>query len=125
MNVTYNPDTARVEWAPYRGDYGAHYAHETIELIEEHNCVKGCTRSGTEPEREEFGPGGNCHILAMVALGDHDRAIPELDPRPAGPHCDARQVPVPVLPGFDREEFERATAGIDPLFPIPPEGKAR
>ena len=103
MNVTYNADTSLVEWAPYRGDYGAHYAHELIEVIEERNCVKGCTRSGTQADRDEFGPGGNCHILAMVALGTYGEIIPELDPQPEGPHCRARQDP--------------AIAGMEPLFP--------
>ena len=103
MNVTYNPDTGRVEWAPYRGDYGAHYGTDLIDLIEAGNCSKGCARSGTQAERDEFGPGGNCHVLALVALGDYGEIVHGLDPRPAGPHCHARQDP--------------ATAGMEPLFP--------
>lgn len=102
MNVTWNAETERVEWAPYRGDYGTYYSTDTIELIEEHNCVKGCTRSGTKAQRAEFGPGGNCHVLALVSLGDYGEVRPELEPRPEGPHCTAREDP--------------ATAGMESLF---------
>lgn len=104
MNITYNPDTERVEWSPYRGDYGAHHSQDVIEAIEADSCIKGCTRSGTQAERDEFGPGGNCHILALVALGEYGQIIPELDPRPDGPHCTAREDP--------------ATVGMEPLFEV-------
>jgi hypothetical protein len=106
MNVTWNPDTEQVEWAPYRGDYGVHYAGELIEGIEELNCVKGCLKAGTQAQRDEFGPGGNCDVLAIVSIGEYGQTIPELDPRPDGPHCTARQDP--------------ATAGAAPLFEVGP-----
>lgn len=89
-------------WAPGRGDYGCEYGTDLIPIIEAHNCVKGCVSAGTQADIAEFGPGGNCHILALVAAAD-GTPIPELDPRQEGPHCRTRQDP--------------ATAGMDPLFP--------
>ncbi len=86
-------------WVPGRGDYGTEYSSDLIEIVERHNCVKGCTKAGSAAEREEFGPGGNCEVLAMIGA---DVPIPELEPRPAGPHCTARKDP--------------ATAGMAPLF---------
>lgn len=91
-------------WMPGRGDYGSEYSGDLIQIIERHNCLKGCTKSGTEAEREEFGPGGTCNILARVSLGQD--AVPELDPRPDGPHCTARQDP--------------AVVGMEPLFEVTP-----
>jgi hypothetical protein len=89
-------------WTPGRGDYGTEYAGDLIEIIEAHNCVKGCTRTGTPREIEDYGPGGTCEILARVSIPD---AVPELDPRPEGPHCTARVDP--------------ATVGMEPLFGEP------
>jgi hypothetical protein len=103
VNVTYNGTTGRVEWAPYRGDYGAHYGTELIPVIEAGNCVKGCTHAGKQKAIDEFGPGGICSVLARVGFIAYGEIIPELDPRPTGPHCYAREDP--------------ATAGMDPLFP--------
>lgn len=101
MNVTWNAETKSPEWAPWRGDYGAHYGADLIPLIEERSCVKGCTRAGTQAQRDEFGPGGSCYVLARVSLGEYGQVIPELEPRPDGPHCTAREDP--------------ATAGMEPL----------
>jgi hypothetical protein len=98
VSVCYEPGST--EWVPGRGDYGTEYATDLVEIIERHNCVKGCTRSGTQAERDEFGLGGNCEVLARVCV---PAAVPELDPRPDGPHCRVREDP--------------ATAGMDPLFP--------
>lgn len=87
-------------WIPGRGDYGTEYSGDLVAIIEAHNCVKGCTRAGTAAQQAEFGPGGCCGVLARVALGN--QPVPELDPRPDGPHCTAREDP--------------ATAGMEPLF---------
>lgn len=103
MNIT------KGGWIPYRGDYGARYSLDLIPLVEAANCSKGCTKSGTDAERDEFGPGGNCHILAMVSIGDQETPIPELVPTVDGIACTARQDP--------------ATVGIEPLVdvePVPP-----
>ena len=91
-------------WVPGRGDYGSEYSSDLIEIIEAHNCIKGCAHSGTDHDREEFGPGGNCHTLAVVSMGDQETPIPELDPTPDGPICRRRQDP--------------ATAGMEPLFEV-------
>lgn len=99
-------DSGATDWRPGRGDYGAEYAGDLIEIIERFNCSKGCTRSGSQADRDEFGPGGNCTVLAAVFMSPEE-GIPELDPRPDGPHCRARQDP--------------ATVGMDPLFPEVPE----
>lgn len=59
-----------------------HYSFEAVNHVEETNCARGC-RFGAptgSPEAEEFGPGGTCHVLAMVSLGD-GQSIPELDDR--------------------------------------------
>jgi hypothetical protein len=86
-------------WVPGRGDYGAEYATDLIRIIEQRNCVKGCTHAGSPAEVAEFGPGGCCPILARTFTED---ALPEIDPRPDGPHCDARHDP--------------ATTGTTPLI---------
>jgi len=36
-------------WIPGRGDYGAHYSTDLIEVIERKNCAKGCLKSGYAP----------------------------------------------------------------------------
>ena len=74
-------------WAPGRGDYGCEYATDLIPIIERLNCVHGCANSGTPEAKAEYGPGGDCAILAATFL---EKPIPELDPRPEGPHCRAR-----------------------------------
>jgi hypothetical protein len=95
-------------WIPNRGDDGAYYSADLIEVIEDGNCRFGCLRSGTDADREEFGPGGNCTVLALVGLGDQSTPIPELDPRPDGPFCRARE-PLPT-------DFELATRNTEPLW---------
>lgn len=97
-------------WIPGRGDYGTEYASELIEVIESGNCKKGCLRSGSDAEKAEFGPGGNCGILAMVALGDGETPVPELDPTPRYPTCRVRE-PIPT-------DFEVATRDMEPLFEL-------
>lgn len=50
-----------------RGDYGAWYASDLIELVEETNCSKErCVHAGDDADVAEFGPGGNCHLLAAL-----------------------------------------------------------
>lgn len=101
MSVCYEPGATN--WIPGRGDYGTEYAGDLVEIVERLNCSKGCTRSGTAADREAFGgPGGHCEILARI---DGRAEIPELDPRPDGPHCRVREDP--------------ATAGMEPLFEVP------
>jgi hypothetical protein len=89
-------------WIPGRGDYGAHYASDLIPLVEAMSCRLGCTKSGTQATRDEFGPGGDCEVLAVLSLGDGETRIPELEPHAEGPRCRARVDP--------------ATVGMDPLF---------
>jgi len=98
-------------WTPNRGDYGAHYATDLIPLIEKRNCIKGCVHSGSQSDRDEFGPGGNCHILAMVSLGAQDVRIPELVPQVHGIRCTAREDPAvaEMVPMFN----------MDPVTPEP------
>lgn len=85
------------------------YAHDAIEHIEEHNCSRGrgCTKGAGigSAKRAEFGPGGLCGVLAVVALGN--QPVPELaldgdtvtcsayDPRPEPPPRVHRPPPPP------------------------------
>lgn len=75
-------------WLPRRGDYGAHYAADLIPLVEATSCHLGCARSGTQQARDEFGPGGDCHLLAILTLPDR---VLEIKPREDGPVCTVRQ----------------------------------
>jgi hypothetical protein len=75
-------------WLPGRGDYGAEYAADLIALIEASSCRHGCAKSGTQADRDEYGPGGNCVILAMVCMPERQK---ELEPRADGPVCTARE----------------------------------
>jgi hypothetical protein len=103
-------------WTPGRGDYGADHSSGLIAIIEDHNCVKGCTLSGTRAARREFGPGGNCSILARVAIGDNE-PIRELDPRREGPHCTARIPPPEPDPPKPRRRPDNP-GGTEPLFDL-------
>jgi hypothetical protein len=71
-------------WRPRRGDYGLEYLADVVGLIELMNCTKGC-RLG-EPGSDE--PGGSCRIILRLL---DERPAPEIDPRPGGPVCTARQ----------------------------------
>ena len=74
-----------------RGDYGAEYASDVIEIIERFNCAKGCARAGSADVIAEVGSaGGSCDILARIWLQD---PVPEIDPRDDGPVCKVR-VPI-------------------------------
>lgn len=44
-----------------------HYADDTIQHIEEHNCIKGCQRPSIGSVTDEW-PGGDCPLLAKVLL---------------------------------------------------------
>jgi len=67
------------------------YASEALTAIEAWNCAKGCARGLADPAAfEEFGPGGTCHLLALVALGD-GQPIPELDDDGDTVTCTARE----------------------------------
>jgi hypothetical protein len=105
-------DILKNGWTPGRGDYGADHSSDIIALIEEHNCVHGCTRAGTAAERKEFGPGGNCSLLASVAAGGIP--IPELEPRRAGPYCTVRHPPPPKPPPKPRRKAP--PKDVPPLF---------
>lgn len=50
-------------------DHRFHHSSETIEHIEQHNCVKGC-KVPDPADVAEFGPGGACPLLAQVSIGD-------------------------------------------------------
>jgi len=102
-------------WRPTRGDYGSDHSSDLIEVIEAHNCVHGCLKSGSAAKRKEFGPGGNCEILARIAFWQSDdEPIREIDPRLSGPHCNAREAPPPKPAPAPRPH--RPPEGIDPLF---------
>lgn len=101
------------DWTPGRGDYGADHCTDIIELVEELNCStgRGCIHAGTRATIAEFGPGGNCGVLAMVVIAD--TPIPELDPQDEGPVCQRyAERPEPVRRGM------RTPKGIEPLFEV-------
>jgi hypothetical protein len=100
--VTVIPLEPGEPWKPGRGDYGCEYAGNLIEIVEQHNCVKGCTKAGTPEQVAEHGPGGVCDVLVRIFT---EEPVPELDPRPDGPVCTVREDP--------------ATVGMDPLFDAP------
>ena len=60
-----------------RGDFGAEYATDLIPIVEATNCALGCTKAGPTSAIAELGPGGTCHVLAMLSLGD-GTPVPEL-----------------------------------------------
>lgn len=90
-------------WLPGRGDYGTEYATELIALIEARNCAQGCNNAGPAAAREDFGPGGTCHWLALIS-------IPE---RVTGFVHDGRDAPLCT------NRADPATANTDPLFEVP------
>lgn len=96
------PDVTAEGWLARRGDYGAEYAADLIPLIEATTCHLGCVNAGSEAERAEFGPGGNCHLLAQLCVPER---MAEFVPEPDGPRCTARVDP--------------ATVGMEPLFEDP------
>ena len=76
-------------WRPARGDYGREYLTEVIDLIEERNCAKGCERAGGEfMIIAAMTPSGICPVMAEVI---QELPVREIDPRPDGPDCTARQ----------------------------------
>lgn len=87
-----------------RGDYGAEYAFEIIEIIERLNCVKGCLRAGDASDIANIGPSGVCEIALRVL---EEKPVPEIDHLPSGPVCNARQ---PIL---EPDPYE----GMEPLLP--------
>jgi len=97
-------DGGPLDWVPGRGDYGTEYAFALVEIIEEHNCSKGCVFAVRDAV-DEWGPGGNCSVLAMIGA---DVPVPELNPLPAGPVCRKREAPP--------SEFDLSTVGMDPLL---------
>jgi hypothetical protein len=101
---------AVVTWTPRRGDLGAHYASDLIPVVEATNCSRGCVHAGTRREQEEFGPGGNCTMLAALSLGDGTpiEALTLVEDGTDGGtriDCSARVDP--------------NTVGMAPLFPLP------
>lgn len=74
-----------------RGDYGCHYASGVVELVEKHNCSKGCTVPDPK-DVAEFGPGGTCGLLALLFTGD---PIPEFEALPTHVVCHARTTEIP------------------------------
>lgn len=54
---------------PSEGPWG--YAFDAIDAVEEANCSKGCVHGArTRAALAEWGPGGQCDVLAQVAIGD-------------------------------------------------------
>lgn len=54
---------------PYvpRRDTRFEYAGQAVAYIERHNCARGCVNAGPDTSA---GPGGTCHLLAAVSMGD-------------------------------------------------------
>ena len=80
---------------PYRSrrDYRFEYTGEAIGAIITHNC-HGCTIP--EPDTiAQFGPGGDCAILATVAIGDPNMPIPQLLDNGRTIRCTNRRVDPP------------------------------
>lgn len=79
---------------PYiaRRDHRFAYSTEAIEHVEQVNCSRGCRFGAApgSPEHEEFGPGGTCGVLALVACGMGDE-IPVLEDDGATITCTARE----------------------------------
>jgi len=92
-----------VTYIPRRGDFGAHYAIDLIPVVEATNCSLVCGHAGTEADRDEFGPGGICHVLAILAIGDVP--VEELTRVEDRIDCSARTDP--------------RAANTDPLFEVP------
>jgi hypothetical protein len=90
-----------MSYVPRRGDFGAEHASDLIPIVEATNCVLGCINAGTATDIGEFGPGGNCPVLAMVCLGD-GAPVPELTRVGRRIDCSARVDP--------------ATAGMGPFL---------
>ena len=92
------------EWKPGRGDYGAEHAGDVLLMVEATTCSRGhgCVHAGSDSDREEFGPGGNCVVLARLFRNE---VMPELDPQPSGPVCRSYE-----------QRPDPAVAGIEPLF---------
>lgn len=68
-----------------------YYAADAMAHVEARNCALGCSVGLSTPEAfVEFGPGGTCHLLALVAVGTSD-PIPELDDDGENVTCLARE----------------------------------
>jgi len=85
---------------PMRGDFGAEHATDLIPIVEATNCSHGCLKAGPPADIAEFGPGGNCHVLAMLMIGGVP--VEELTVVEDRIDCSARVDP--------------ATAGMEPLL---------
>lgn len=97
------PRSDPVDRATYvygRGDYGSEYATDLVAKIDGWNCALGCQRAGDDAARAEFGPGGNCSLLAQLFA---KVPVPEFDPRQNGIHCIAR-VPLDAPVVLDGQE---------------------
>jgi len=57
-----------------RRDHRFHRSSDAIEHIEQHNCVKGC-KVPDPAYVAEFGPGGDCPLLAQVSIGDGEPVL--------------------------------------------------
>jgi hypothetical protein len=72
-----------------RGDYGAEYASELIELVERDNCSLGCTYPDPSTVLV-FGPGGDCDLLIALFL---EVPVPEFRRDEHTITCLSRQAP--------------------------------
>jgi len=106
------PKDATDEWQPHRGDYGTEYAGDLVELIEQRNCVQGCTLAGARKLRREVGPGGSCIHLCTISLGDPVTGF--VDDGGDAPLCTHRVPPPPPV-----RRGRRRRAGVEPLFEVP------
>jgi hypothetical protein len=79
------------------------YAAETVEAVEQWNCSKGhgCTHGAEKGsvEWEDFGPGGTCHLLALIFLQEKIEEMDDDGKRVTCRSYDPRPDPrAPVIP---------------------------
>lgn len=115
LDLDVSPDAMR--WSaepppprPFRSrrDGRFSYSTEAIDHIESTSCSLGCRRGAApgSPEAEEFGPGGTCGVLALVAIGDGE-PIEDLDDQGDRVVCRVRE----PLPQRDLGDPVPAVAG--------------
>jgi hypothetical protein len=112
-------------WLPSRGDYGTHYADQLIQLIEARNCIQGCTHAGTLAAIREHGPGGTCHLLALVGLPErvkgfeHDGGVTTIEQPDDARGSRWGVIPAGTPAPLCAERVDPATVGMEPLFGEP------
>ena len=80
-------------------DHRFEYSGDAVDFIERTNCAKGCAVERDMPA--DFGPGGDCLILARVAMSDYE-PIAELSDGGTWVRCEKR-IPLPPAPVVEPE----------------------